>query len=154
MKTMTKKQSVADALVRFGVAFNVECGERIVKNDAPLGGTGKGLECFAWRATFTYKRGHRTFDYFTGIGNVTKPKNSFMDAKPVKPCAADVLFALLLDAGALDENFSDWCGNFGYSDDSLAALRTYQQCIDIGKGLRLMFDSAQLAELSAILEDY
>jgi hypothetical protein len=37
------------------------------------------------------------------------------------PPLADILYSLLLDSEAADESFEDWCANFGYDSDSIAA---------------------------------
>ncbi len=44
-----------------------------------------------------------------------------------EPTAAGVLECLLSDASSADESFPDWCGNYGYDDDSREAYRTYRQ---------------------------
>jgi hypothetical protein len=54
----------------------------------------------------------------------------------VRPTAYDVLYCLRCDSEAIHMNFDDWCGTFGYDNDSIKALQTYNACIDNGKKLR------------------
>lgn len=41
-----------------------------------------------------------------------------------------VLECIQLDSYSLQENFYDWCMNFGYSDDSIRAEKIYKACED------------------------
>jgi hypothetical protein len=82
-----------------------------------------------WRIALTSKAGYWSTDYFTGTGLRKK-------GKPVKPTIQSVMESLVLDASAADYNFSDWCDEFGYSDDSISALNTYKQCLAIATMLR------------------
>ena len=82
-----------------------------------------------WRVELTSKAGYWSTDYFTGAGL----RNA---GKPVKPTIQSVMKSLVLDASDEDYNFSDWCDEFGYSDDSISALNTYKQCLAIATMLR------------------
>jgi len=145
----TTDDAVKAALIRYGVLYRFEGGERMTKRDAD-----KPWECFQWRVTFAKGTTWQTFDYYCGLAHVIKAKRFFEPDKPRPPTAATVLHSLLLDATATEENFSDWCSNYGYSDDSMKALRVYQDCIETGRRLRTLFTSEQRAELAKLLEDY
>jgi hypothetical protein len=45
--------------------------------------------------------------------------------EPEPPTAAEVLDSLASDASGADQNFEDWCADFGYDTDSRKAERTY-----------------------------
>lgn len=75
-------------------------------------------------------------------------------AQKVSPTLPDVLHSLLMDSTAKDETFSGWCSNFGYSDDSIKALETYQTCVKIGQTLCKAFTHAELQDLREIFQDY
>lgn len=45
-----------------------------------------------------------------------------------EPLVDDVLHCLFLDAQASSASFYDWCSEFGYSSDSIEALKTYHKC--------------------------
>jgi len=64
------------------------------------------------------------FEYYTGSALKDPPK------------CDDVLHALINDASAEGEGFSDWCSNLGYDTDSRKALQTYLDCQEIAQKLR------------------
>ena len=119
-------------------------GETIRDND---------WKCDQWRVSVTSKAGFWSTDYFTGLGHRTKSRNTWDKPKPVKPKIADVLYSLFSDAQAADLNFHDWCAEFGYSDDSIKALNTYKQCLEIGTMLRKHFSPDQRASIQAIVSE-
>ena len=95
--------------------------------------------------------------YYTGTGHRAKPakRMSWDNApRPVAPTAGSVLYSLLLDASGADENFHDWCANYGYDTDSRKALATYEACCIIRADVNKFFTVSERAELAAILEDY
>lgn len=69
-----------------------------------------------WRVTLRYC-GRQLSTYF-----------SMGPALCHEPTAADVLSCLISDASTVDgaRNFSEWCADLGYSDDSIRAERTYR----------------------------
>lgn len=123
-----------------------------------------------WRVTLSSKAGFHSFDYFTGLGlretvrgvraayvpgNRIDPKTgNYVATKPKKPKVADVLHSLILDASAADENFHDWCANFGYSDDSIKAMNTYKACLEVAVALRKHFSPDTLRTVRELLQDY
>lgn len=111
-------------------------------------------DCDQWRVTLSSKAGFHSFDYFTGLGLRTKPKTSWGESKPKKPKVADVLHSLIMDASAADENFHDWCANYGYSDDSIKAMNTYKACLEIAVALRKHFSPDTLRQVRELLQDY
>ena len=92
--------------------------------------------------------------YYTGTGHRAKRTRWDNAPRPVAPTAASVLYSLLLDASGADENFHDWCANYGYDTDSRKALATYEACCIIRADVNKFFTAAERAELAAILEDY
>lgn len=72
----------------------------------------------------------------------------------VSPTQASVLYCLLLDASGAEQNFSDWCGDFGYDNDSISAFKVYQACCDTLEKMRKIFSNSQRSELSELLQDY
>jgi hypothetical protein len=104
--------------------------------------------------TLSSKAGFHSFDYFTGLGLRHKPKTSWVTPTPKKPKVADVLHSLIMDASAADENFHDWCANYGYSDDSIKAMNTYKACLEIAVALRKHFSPDTLRQVRELLQDY
>lgn len=104
-------------------------------------------QCDQWRVTISSKAGFNYLDYFTGLG--LRSKNI-----PKRPKIAEVLHSLVLDASAADENFNDWCANYGYSDDSIKALNIYKACLETAQTLRKHFSPDTLRTLRELLQDY
>lgn len=132
-----------------------------------------GRQCFAWLVTLKRDRAEVTVDFYTGIG-CTKRKVSEKDLRklkdgtwevyvmdrwvsmqeaisrarvvPAPPKSADVLNCMF--GSACDEDFSEWCANFGYSDDSIKAKRTYDKCQELERKAKRLLGS-HYAEVSA-----
>ena len=101
-----------------------------------------------WRVTISSKAGFNYLDYFTVLG--LRSKN-----KPIRPKIADVLYSLILDAtSAADENFFDWCDNYGYPNDSIKAMNIYKKCLETAQILRKHFSFDTLRTLREMLQDY
>jgi hypothetical protein len=133
--------------------------------------------CDGWRISIrTNVVNVQTFDYFTGTGHreaapgSIRPKNYMDDVqgrksvmmarweaanlRAVFPHVADVLCSLLLDSGARNECFADWCSNYGYDVDSRKAFSIYEACCENAFKLAKMFNGEQIKTLSVLLEDY
>jgi hypothetical protein len=115
----------------------------ITRNDWP---------CDQWRVTISSKAGYWSTDYFTGLG--LRKKAKFGPNLPRKPKIADVLHSLTMDASAADQNFHDWCAEYGYSDDSIKALNTYKACLEIGVAMRKHFSPETVRQIRELLQDY
>lgn len=91
-----------------------------------------------WLIKFTHEHGFFTMDFFTGSGHrKIKNKGSYGEHSiAVKPTIKDVVYSLYSDSQAANENFHDWCLNFGYSDDSIKAFNTYKECLEAALKLR------------------
>ncbi len=110
-------------------------------------------KCDQWRVQINTKAGFWSTDYFTGLGLRNKPRATWDAPKPKKPTVAQVLHSLTMDARAADLNFHDWCAEYGYSDDSIKALNTYKQCLEIGTMLRKHFSPDQRAAIKSIVSE-
>lgn len=85
-------------------------------------------ESFHWLVTITCGKQSMQVTYHMGSGHVR--------IRPIPPKLSDVLGSLRLETSCLNESFSEWCSNFGYSDDSIKALSTYQKCQEEGNKLK------------------
>lgn len=114
-------------------------------------------DCDQWRVDISYKnnkgQGYWSTDYFTGLGLRAKSKHHLGAPRPTKPTIANILYCLFSDATAANENFNEWCDNYGYSNDSLAALNTYRQCLETAAHLHQAFDKDTTQAIRAIIED-
>lgn len=107
---------------------------------------------FAWNCTFTYPNGCFTITFKTGIGRInTEARGQAVIERPSK---ADVMHCLLSDADAGDRSFNDWCDEFGYSNDSISAFKTYQACCETAVNLRKVFTREQIAAMREALQDF
>lgn len=72
-----------------------------------------------------------------------------------QPHPADVIACLFLDASMADQTFADWCGDLGYSDDSIKARAVYDECQRTRSALLRIMGSAEafdkLADLTSQL---
>jgi hypothetical protein len=72
-----------------------------------------------------------------------------------KPDVADIIHCLLMDTAAVGYSFADWYREFGYDDeDSRAAERTYNECVQTARDLDRVFTREQLAHMRGLLEGY
>lgn len=51
---------------------------------------------------------------------------AFANRPDGQPTVADVLDSLASDASSAGQSFTDWCGDYGYDEDSRKAYRTWQ----------------------------
>lgn len=158
----TAQIDTIDALETLPVKIDY-VGETIRDND---------WKCDQWRVKITTKAGLWATDYFTGLGHRSKipaihlshnpPRRGTLAyenlekayCKPVTPKIASVLHSLLLDASAANENFHDWCANYGFSDDSIKAMNTYKQCLETATYLRKHFSPDTLRQMRELLQNY
>lgn len=126
-----------------------------------------GWPCDQWRVALTGKAGYWSTDYFTGLGLRREVKgaralhiktiktvgNKWVTAEPVKPTVADVMHSLFMDASAADYNFSDWCDEYGYSDDSIKSLNMYKACLETATALRKYLSPEQRAAVQSIISE-
>lgn len=68
---------------------------------------------------------------------------------PVAPNPLDVLDSLRSDAGAIEQTFTEWAEELGYSTDSIAALATYNACRDAAQQIIRLVGLEGLATLRA-----
>ena len=105
----------------------------------------------AWNVCIKSKDGddwHTT--YKTGLGH----RKGKYPPQPVKPDNKSIMYSLLLDADAGNENFDDWCFNYGFDNDSIKALNMYKECLAIYANLHKTFNHAQLTDMREALQDY
>lgn len=66
--------------------------------------------------------------------------HDYLKGTPIdKPKIEDILYSLLMDSVAIDVDFEDWAGNFGYETDSRKAEKIYNDCVKIGLKMRKLF---------------
>lgn len=142
---------------------------------AVLTGSGKrdDWECDSWSVSFT-RAGKERFvtDYHTGIGHRQSKQPMPADIKrlgknilarvdwermwlkPVAPQAASVLYSVLSDAQGAEQNFLDWCSDFGYDSDSMKAYKVYTACCELLQKVRAFFTNEERQAMQELLQDY
>ena len=116
------------------------------------------LESTGTELTVTYKgdmkyfpgdREKRAVFEFTLRRGETEYKDTFgqsIAAGDAMPTPYDILACLDYWEG----NFEDFCGEYGYSDDSISALNTYNAVIKQSNGLKELFTFDELEKLGEI----
>lgn len=101
-----------------------------------------------WRKTATkyncvleFKDKKIILDYYMGAAHTSAPTKH------------DILYSLIMD-DVSDMNFDDFCANFGYDEDSIKALRTYEACQKQTKEFYNVFNAEEREMLRELLEDY
>ncbi len=77
-----------------------------------------------WTVTLRFGRRRITVPFWTG-SMLTK-----------EPTAADVLSCIVRDAEAGEQDFADFCADFGYDQDSRRAERTWKTCRSMAPRVR------------------
>jgi hypothetical protein len=62
----------------------------------------------------------------------------------------DFLYSSFSDASCADQSFKSWADDYGYSDDSISALKAYIDCQDIRDKLLHVFGRELFVELSSL----
>jgi hypothetical protein len=80
-----------------------------------------------YRLTLVYQGRRYSFDYWQGAAARTQPE------------VAEVLETVLAAEVEEGQTFREWCREFGYSDDSVKALRIFRACKRQTAALRRLF---------------
>jgi hypothetical protein len=68
-----------------------------------------------WFISLEYESRFAVFFYYTGLAIA-------------EPTFNDVIYSLRSDTYSGDMLFKEWCGEYGYDDDSIKALDVYDKC--------------------------
>lgn len=91
---------------------------------------------------FTLKRGRKS--YSATFGNSI---NDSQERPPKTPSNYDILSCLNV---CYAETFDDFCGEYGYSNDSISALKTWKAVQKQSEGLKRLFNETEIEELNNI----
>lgn len=95
----------------------------------------------AWKAANQCNLSRITFDFF----------GSQADAgKGIKTTDAYSVLACISSDVNCPETFEDFCGDYGYEEDSIRALQAFRRCSRFAKRLREFFTASELEGLSEI----
>ena len=162
MQTSTVNDQVTTLLNNAGIHFSITANGTGLKRD--------NWKCDGWILRLHKNNNTQMFDYFTDIGHRKYPKGFIVDKtlnpcciayykqeknkKPVTPDVCDIIHSLNIDSQAMNESFCNWCDNFGYDSDSIAALNVYNKCCDTAKKYHSIIDRSIRDALEVILQDY
>ena len=95
-----------------------------------------------WTVSVKYKGKRAQFRFYGGGSAQT-------------PTVSDLVWAVAIDSNALNEEFSDWCGEFGYDTDSVKARSIYKACQTNANRLKnLINDEDLFSQLVESARDY
>ena len=73
---------------------------------------------------------------------------------PILPKIEDVVHSLVMDSEVLEYDFAEWCGNFGYQEDSRKAEQIYNDCMQIALKINRSLGTDGLNTLREVYQDY
>jgi hypothetical protein len=95
-----------------------------------------------WSIVLKYRGKRAQFRFYGGGASKT-------------PTASDLVWAVAIDSEALNDSFSDWCDNFGYTTDSVKARSTYKACQRNGERLINLIGNKEIfSQLVESARDY
>lgn len=100
-----------------------------------------------WQVKLVYFDKEYVTNFYMGSGLVDSM------GKPKKPTKKDVLYSMIMD-DVSNMDFNNFCAEFGYDNDSIKALKTYEGCLKETEAYYDMFDSEEREALNELLGDY
>lgn len=100
-----------------------------------------------WKVKLVYFDKEYVTNFYMGSGLVSKM------GRPKKPTIKDVLYSMMMD-DVNNINFNDFCGEFGYDNNSIKALKIYEDCQEETKAYYDMFNNEEREFLRELLEGY
>lgn len=74
--------------------------------------------------------------------------------KPILPDMVSFVWCTLSDANSGRDDFHDFCGNFGYDEDSRSAERIWKACVETAAKIYSSFTTEELNILEELYQDY
>ena len=100
-----------------------------------------------WKVKLVYFDKEYVTNFYMGSGLVSKM------GRPKKPTIKDVLYSMMMD-DVNNINFNDFCGEFGYDNNSIKALKIYEDCQEETEAYYDMFNNEEREFLRELLEGY
>lgn len=127
----------------------VKMSSRLVDGDYQFGeDNSKFNHHYRFSIRISYDGKYRYFSYWTSYndwrnGKETLDESDYMNA----------LNCVLSDSYAAQDTFKDFCSEFGYSDDSIKALKTYKECKRNAERVNKLFGGLDLLSIQNELEE-
>jgi len=74
--------------------------------------------------------------------------------KPILPNMVSFVWCILSDANSGRDDFHDFCGNFGYDEDSRRAEAIWKACVETAAKIYSSFTTDELNTLEELYQDY
>lgn len=116
-------------LTQFVALHNIRMTSRRVDSNPLMG----DRDMDHWRCTLTCEGRRMSTTFSKGFGH-----------NGAKPRVEELLSTFASDTTALDSNFEDWCGEYGYEQDSRKAYKIYQACVKQSQRLRTFLGSSEV----------
>ena len=94
-----------------------------------------------YNCKITFKNKIYRFNFWMGSANTKAPSKK------------DVLYSFIMD-DVTGMDFEEFCLEFGYSNDSIKALRTFEACKEQTENFYRLFNEKEREILRELLEDY
>lgn len=95
--------------------------------------------------TLKNNKGVYSFDFWGSVADAEKIKHG--EGHGTKPQAYDILACL---SPLYEDNFSDFCSAFGYAEDSITALKTFEALKEQDRNIRKLWDRSEIEKLNEI----
>lgn len=128
---------------------NVVMSSRLVDGDYQFNGDGSRFNHhYRFQVRVQFNKKVRYFSYWTSYNDWRNGKEE-LDESDYK----NALNCVLSDSYAAQCSFKDFCSEFGYSDDSIKALKTYKECKRNAVRLNKLFSGLDLLSVQNELEE-
>ena len=122
---------------------------RLVDGDYQFGDdNSKYNHHYRFMVRISYDGKCRCFSYWTSYNDWRNAKVN-LDESDYK----NALNCILSDSYAAQGSFKDFCSEFGYSDDSIKALKIYKECKRTAVRLNKLFSGLELFSIQNELEE-
>ena len=128
---------------------NVVMSSRLVDGDYQFNGDGSRFNHhYRFQVRVQFNKKVRYFSYWTSYNDWRNGKEE-LDESDYK----NALNCILSDTYAAQDTFKDFCSEFGYSDDSIKALKTYKECKRNAERVNKLFGGFDLLSIQNELEE-
>lgn len=97
-----------------------------------------------YKCTIKYQKRQATFEYTDSVNNTNQG---------IEPKVKDLLSCLVMDYSSKDEDFDEFCSEFGYDNDSIKAQKIHQAIIKNADKMMRVF-RGDIKQLTKEFEDY
>lgn len=128
---------------------NVVMSSRLVDGDYQFNGDDSRFNHhYRFQVRIQFNENVRYFSYWTSFEDWRNGKEELDESDYM-----NALNCVFSDSYAAQGSFNDFCSEFGYSDDSIKALKTYKECKRLYERLNKLFSGLDLLSIQNELEE-